>query len=76
MVFVKDRSSIEAAEGKKSERISLKEAIHVITANDQLKVYIGVVLAYNMLVQLAGGMALCGLLLLLIGGLPGRLRNR
>ena len=58
VVFVKDRSSIEAAEGKKSERISLKEAIHVITANDQLKVYIGVVLAYNMLVQLAGGMAM------------------
>lgn len=58
VIFVKDRSSLEAAEGKKAERISLKEAIHVITANDQLKVYIGVVLAYNMLVQLAGGMAM------------------
>ena len=58
VIFVRDRSSLEAAEGKKAERISLKEAIHVITANDQLKVYIGVVLAYNMLVQLAGGMAL------------------
>lgn len=58
VVFVKDRSSLDAAEGKQAQRISLKEAIHVITANDQLKVYIGVVLAYNMLVQLAGGMAM------------------
>lgn len=56
--FVKDRSSLEAAEGKKAQRTSLKDAIHVITANDQLKVYIGVVLAYNLLVQLAGGMAM------------------
>ena len=58
VVFVKDRSSLDAAEGKKAQRTSLKDAIHVITANDQLKVYIGVVLAYNMLVQLAGGMAM------------------
>ena len=58
VVFVKDRSSLEAAEGKQAQRTSLKDAIHIITANDQLKVYIGVVLAYNMLVQLAGGMAL------------------
>ena len=58
VLFVKDRSSLEAAEGKKADRISLKDAIRVITGNDQLKVYIGVVLAYNMLVQLAGGMAL------------------
>ena len=53
VLFVKDRSSLEAAEGKKAQRTSLKDAIHVITANDQLKVYIGVVLAYNLLVQLA-----------------------
>lgn len=58
VVFVKDRSSLDAAEGKKAQRTSLKDAIHIIAANDQLKVYIGVVLAYNMLVQLAGGMAL------------------
>ena len=58
VVFVKDRSSLDAAEGKQAQRTSLKDAIHIITANDQLKVYIGVVLAYNMLVQLAGGMAL------------------
>ena len=53
-----DLKRIIAAEGKKAQRTSLKDAIHIITANDQLKVYIGVVLAYNMLVQLAGGMAL------------------
>ena len=58
VLFVRDRSSVEAASGQKAERISLKDAIHVITGNDQLKVYIGVVLAYNMLVQLAGGMAM------------------
>ena len=56
--FVKDRSCLEAQSGKKAERISLKSAIRVIVGNDQLKVYIGVVLAYNMLVQLAGGMAM------------------
>lgn len=58
VVFVRDRSSREAAAGQKADRITLKEAVHVITGNDQLKVYIGVVLAYNLLVQLAGGMAL------------------
>ena len=42
----------------RDRRTSLKDAIHVITGNDQLKVYIGVVLAYNLVVQLAGGMAL------------------
>lgn len=58
VVFARDRSSLDAASGKKAERTSLKYAIHVIAANDQLKVYIGVVLAYNLVVQLAGGMAL------------------
>ena len=58
VIFARDRSSLDAASGKKAERTSLKYAIHVIAANDQLKVYIGVVLAYNLVVQLAGGMAL------------------
>ena len=57
VVFVKDRSCAEAASGKKAQRTSIKDAIHVIAANDQLKVYIGVVLAYNLVVQLAGGVA-------------------
>ncbi len=58
VIFARDRSSMDADSGKKAERTSLKYAIHVIAANDQLKVYIGVVLAYNLVVQLAGGMAL------------------
>lgn len=58
VIFARDRSSMDAGSGKKAQRTSLKYAIHVITANDQLKVYIGVVLAYNLVVQLAGGMAL------------------
>lgn len=58
VLFTRDRSSTDPASAKKSERTSLKYAIHVILANDQLKVYIGVVLAYNLVVQLAGGMAL------------------
>lgn len=58
VIFSRDRSSMESASTKKTERTSLKYAIHVITGNDQLKVYIGVVLAYNLVVQLAGGMAL------------------
>ena len=58
VIFSRDRSSLESASSKKSERTSLKYALHVITGNDQLKVYIGVVLAYNLVVQLAGGMAL------------------
>lgn len=58
VIFSRDRSSMEVASTKKTERTSLKYALHVITGNDQLKVYIGVVLAYNLVVQLAGGMAL------------------
>lgn len=57
-IFVKDRSSIEAGSGKKAERLSIKGALHVIGKNDQLKVFIGIVLAYNLVAQLAGGMAL------------------
>ncbi len=58
VVFVRDRSSFEAASGKKAEKVTLKNALHVIGANDQLKVFIGIVLAYNLVVQLAGGMAI------------------
>lgn len=58
VIFSRDRSCLDAASQQKAKRTSLKEAIHVITGNDQLKVYIGVVLAYNLVVQLAGGMAL------------------
>ena len=58
VVFVKDRSSEETGEKKKAERTTLKDAIQVILGNDQLKVFIGVVLCYNLVVQLAGGIAI------------------
>ncbi len=57
VVFVKDRSCYEAASNKKAEKTTIKDALHVIAANDQLKVFIGVVLCYNLVVQLAGGIA-------------------
>ena len=58
VVFVKDRSCFEETSDKKAERTTIKDAIHVIMANDQLKVFIGVVLCYNLVVQLAGGIAI------------------
>lgn len=58
VVFVKDRSSEEASTGKQAEKITIRDALHVIGGNDQLKVFIGVVLCYNLVVQLAGGIAI------------------
>ncbi len=58
VVFVKDRSCFEKTSDKKAERTTIKDAIHVIMANDQLKVFIGVLLCYNLVVQLAGGVAI------------------
>ena len=43
---------------RQAERTTVKDALHVIMANDQLKVFIGVVLCYNLVVQLAGGVAI------------------
>ena len=51
-MVIGEPSSREAASSKKAERISIKDAIKVITGNDQLKVFIGVVLCYNLVVQL------------------------
>ncbi|WP_366482665.1 MFS transporter [Ruminococcus hominis] len=58
VVFVKDRSCQEAKSGKEAERLTIKDALHVIAGNDQLKVFIGIVLCYNLVVQLAGGIAI------------------
>ena len=58
VAFVKDRSCFGEAGDKKAERTTVKDALHVIMANDQLKVFIGVVLCYNLVVQLAGGVAI------------------
>lgn len=58
VVFVKDRSCQEAKSGKEAERLTIKDALHVIGGNDQPKVFIGIVLCYNLVVQLAGGIAI------------------
>lgn len=58
VAFVKDRSCFGETGDKKAERTTVKDALHVIMANDQLKVFIGVVLCYNLVVQLAGGVAI------------------
>lgn len=58
VVFVKDRSCFGETGDKKAERTTVKDALHVIMANDQLKVFIGVVLCYNLVIQLAGGVAI------------------
>lgn len=58
VAFVRDSSAKKAAQGKKEEKLSVKRALHVIAANDQLKVFIGIVLAYNLVVQIAGSMAI------------------
>ncbi len=54
VIFVKDKSCETVADSKSTQKTSLKDAFHIIAANDQLKVYIGVVLCYNLVVQIAG----------------------
>ncbi len=43
---------------KKAERVTLKDTFRIIGQNDQLKVFIGVVLCMNLMTQFLGGMAL------------------
>ena len=58
VVNVKDSSCRTTVSNKKSEKTSLKKAFKLIKENDQLMVFIGVVLAYNLVVQLSGGMSI------------------
>lgn len=58
VVNVKDKSSERIELNKKAEKTSLKKAFKIIKENDQLMVFIGVVLAYNLVAQLSGGMAI------------------
>lgn len=58
VVNVKDSSCKTTEISKKSEKTSLKRAFKVIKENDQLMVFIGVVLAYNLVAQLSGGMSI------------------
>lgn len=43
---------------KDTEKVSIKQALKIIKSNDQLIVFIGIILAYNLVMQLSGGMAL------------------
>lgn len=58
VVNVKDSSCEDIASAKKAEKTSFKKAVKIIKENDQLMVFIGVVLAYNLVAQLSGGMAI------------------
>lgn len=58
VINVKDSSCENINSAKKAEKTSVKKAIKVIKENDQLMVFIGVVLAYNLVAQLSGGMAI------------------
>ena len=57
VINVKD-SSCKVTESNKIEKQSLKKAFKLIKENDQLMVFIGVVLAYNLVAQLSGGMSI------------------
>lgn len=58
VVNVKDSSSEMVSNDKKQEKTSFKKAFKVIKENDQLMVFIGVVLVYNLVAQLSGGMSI------------------
>lgn len=58
VVNVRDSSSEVSVTDKKQEKTSIKKAFKVIKENDQLKIFIGVVLAYNLVSQLSGGMSI------------------
>ena len=55
VVNVKDRSGEIVESNKKHEKTTIKKAFRVIKQNDQLAIFIGVVLAYNLVAQLSGG---------------------
>ena len=58
VVNVKDSSCKATSDNntnKKQESTSIKKAFKIIKENDQLMVFIGVVLAYNLFAQLSGG---------------------
>lgn len=53
---VKEKSNLNVSEEKK--RVNLKGAFHVISKNDQLLAFIGILLAFNLITQMSGGVAL------------------
>ena len=56
-INVKDSSAI-VVNNKKAKKITLKESFKIIKSNDQLVVFIGIILAFNLVMQLSGGMAI------------------
>ena len=48
----------DKASTKKAERVTLKQTFKIIAQNDQLKVFIGIVLCMNLMLSFLGGMAL------------------
>lgn len=54
---VKERNSVQDST-KPKERVTLKQAKEVIFKNDQLVAFIGILLAFNLITQMSGGVAL------------------
>lgn len=48
----------QVATDKKAEKVNFKQTINIIRKNDQLVVFIGIVLAMNLVMQISGGTAL------------------
>ena len=58
-INVKEPSTLVVKEtGKKAEPVTLKQTFKIIRQNDQLMVFMGVVLCMNLMMQLLGGMAI------------------
>ena len=53
-INVKEKTQVQV----NNEKVNIKQAFNILKQNDQLLVFIGVVLAYNLAMQLAGGAAI------------------
>ena len=53
-ISVKEKTQVQV----NNEKVNIKQAFNILKQNDQLLVFIGIVLAYNLAMQLAGGAAI------------------
>ena len=53
-INVKEKTQVQV----NNEKVNIKQAFNILKQNDQLLVFIGIVLAYNLAMQLAGGAAI------------------
>ena len=53
-INVKEKTQVQV----NNEKVNIKQAFNILKQNDQLFVFIGIVLAYNLAMQLAGGAAI------------------